>query len=142
MAMNLNESTSGESDVLMDINTTPLIDVMLVLLVMLIITIPMQLHSVSLEMPTSTSQKRLIEPVIIKIDISANDVIFWNGKPVDGKAQLKENLLTAVKMTPQPELHIHPNENSRYEVTALVMASAQRVGLTKLGIVGASPRAL
>jgi biopolymer transport protein ExbD len=121
---------------MMEINTTPLIDVMLVLLIMLIITIPAQLHSVNLDMPVSTPPTKKIDPVVIKIDVDAKSVIYWNGKPVSGRADLETKLLEAAAIQPQPELHIRSHAKAKYEAVVLVMASAQRLGLNKLGIVG------
>ena len=128
--------TEPEPEVMMDINTTPLIDVMLVLLIMLIITIPAQLHSVNLDMPVSTPPTKKVEPVVVKIDVDASSVINWNGKPIAGRADLEAKLVEASAMQPQPELHIRSHAKAKYESVALVMASAQRLGLNKLGIVG------
>jgi biopolymer transport protein ExbD len=121
---------------MMEINTTPLIDVMLVLLIMLIITIPAQLHSVNLDMPVATPPTKKVEPVVIKIDVDASSVINWNGRPVSGRAELEAKLTEAAGIQPQPELHIRSHAKAKYEAVALVMASAQRLGLNKLGIVG------
>jgi biopolymer transport protein ExbD len=137
MGMNVGSgSGSDEPEVMMEINTTPLIDVMLVLLIMLIITIPAQLHSVNLDMPVSTPPTKKVEPVVIKIDVDANSVINWNGRPVGGRAELEAKLTEASGLQPQPELHIRSHAKAKYESVALVMASAQRLGLNKLGIVG------
>lgn len=137
MGMNIGSgSGSDEPEVMMEINTTPLIDVMLVLLIMLIITIPAQLHSVNLDMPVSTPPTKKVEPVVIKIDVDANSVINWNGRPVAGRVDLEAKLTEASGIQPQPELHIRSHAKAKYEAVALVMASAQRLGLNKLGIVG------
>ena len=136
MAMNIGSSSSDEPEVMMEINTTPLIDVMLVLLIMLIITIPAQLHSVNLDMPVSSPPTKKIDPVVVKIDVDANSVINWNGRPLTGRADLELKLTEAAATLPQPELHIRSHAKAKYESVALVMASAQRIGLTKLGIVG------
>jgi biopolymer transport protein ExbD len=136
MAMNTGSSSSDEPEVMMEINTTPLIDVMLVLLIMLIITIPAQLHSVNLDMPVSTPPANKVAPVVIKIDVDAKSVINWNGKPVSDRADLEAKLLAAAAIQPQPELHIRSHPKAKYEAVVLVMASAQRLGLNKLGIVG------
>jgi len=136
MAMNVGSSSSDEPEVMMEINTTPLIDVMLVLLIMLIITIPAQLHSVNLDMPVSTPPTKKIVPVVVKIDVDANIVINWNGRPLTGRADLELKLTEAAATQPQPELHIRSHAKAKYEAVALVMASAQRLGLNKLGIVG------
>ena len=137
MAMNVGSATAtSDPEVMMDINTTPLIDVMLVLLVMLIITIPIQLHSVNLNMPTGNPPPPLVLPEVVKIDIDPSSVVYWNGLPVPDRAALEENLKAASAQAVQPELHLRPDKNAKYAVVAGVMASAQRLGLTKIGIVG------
>ena len=135
MAMNVGGS-SGDSDPIMDINTTPLIDVMLVLLVMLIITIPIQLHSVNLNLPTGNPPPPLVKPEVLKIDIDPTSAIYWNGEVVSDRAALEEKLKGAAAQPVQPELHLRPDKAARYEIVAGVMVSAQRLGLTKIGIVG------
>ena len=135
MGMNVGSSSSDEPEVMMDINTTPLIDVMLVLLIMLIITIPAQLHSVNLDMPVPTNAPKKADPVVIKIDVDAASVINWNGTPVN-RSELEAKLAEASAQQPQPELHIRSHAKAKYEAAAAVMANAQRMGLTKLGIVG------
>ncbi len=135
MGMNVGTSSSDEPEVMIDMNTTPLIDVMLVLLIMLIITIPAQLHSVNLDMPLPTNAAKKVDPVVVKIDVDANSVINWNGKAVS-RAELEAKLMEASAQQPQPELHIRSHAKAKYEAAAAVMASAQRIGLTKLGIVG------
>jgi biopolymer transport protein ExbD len=135
MGMNVGTGASDEPEVMIDMNTTPLIDVMLVLLIMLIITIPAQLHSVNLDMPQPSNAAKKIEPVVIKIDVDAASVIHWNGKSV-GRSELASLLAEAASQRPQPELHIRSHGKAKYEATAAVMASAQRLGLSKLGILG------
>ena len=125
-----------EPEVMMDINTTPLIDVMLVLLIMLIITIPVQLHSINLDMPTGTPPPAIKKPTIVRIDIDARNVVRWNDKTLTDRAELDALLLQASQQQPQPEVHIKPQGKAKYEAVAGVLASAQRNGLTKLGIVG------
>ena len=120
----------------MDINTTPLIDVMLVLLIMLIITIPMQLHSINLNMPTGTPPPAIKKPTIVLIEIDARNVVRWNDKTLADRAELDALLQQASQQQPQPEVHIKPQGKAKYEAVAGVLASAQRNGLTKLGIVG------
>ena len=137
MAMNVGSGTAtSDPEVMMDINTTPLIDVMLVLLVMLIITIPIQLHSVNLNMPTGNPPPPLVLPEVVKIDIDPSSVVYWNGLPVADRAALEENLKAASAQAVQPELHLRPDKAAKYAIVAGVMASAQRLGLTKIGIVG------
>ena len=120
----------------MDINTTPLIDVMLVLLVMLIITIPIQLHSVNLNLPTGNPPPPMVKPEVVKIDVDARSVVYWNGEEVADRAALEERLKTAAAQAVQPELHLRPDRAAQYDIVAGVMASSQRIGLTKIGIVG------
>ena len=120
----------------MDINTTPLIDVMLVLLIMLIITIPVQLHSINLDMPTGTPPPAIKKPTIVRIEIDARNVVHWNDKILTDRAELDTLLQLASQQQPQPEVHIKPQGKAKYEAVAGVLASAQRNGLTKLGIVG------
>jgi biopolymer transport protein ExbD len=136
MAMNVGSSSSSEPEVMMDINTTPLIDVMLVLLVMLIITIPIQLHAVNLNMPVGQPPPKTVEPQVIKIDIDERSVIYWNGLPVADRSDLEFKMTEAAKSDPQPEIHVRPNKLAKYNAFAEVMVSAQRLGLTKLGVVG------
>ena len=128
--------TLDEPEVMMDINTTPLIDVMLVLLIMLIITIPVQLHSINLDMPTGTPPPAIKKPTIVRIDIDARNVVRWNDKTLTDRAELDALLLQASQQQPQPEVNIKPQGKAKYEAVAGVLASAQRNGLTKLGIVG------
>jgi len=125
-----------EPEVIIDINTTPLIDVMLVLLVMLIITIPIQLHSVNLNMPIGTPPPPLEEPVVITVDVDFDGTIYWNGEILANRAALDERLTAAAAMPVQPEVHLRPNKLAEYRDVAMVMAAAQRIGVTKLGLVG------
>ena len=137
MSMNVGSgSGSGEPEIMMDINTTPLIDVMLVLLVMLIITIPIQLHSVNLNMPTGNPPPPLVKPEVVKIDIDAGGITYWNGEVVPDRATLEDKLRASAAQAVQPELHLRPDKNAKYDIVAGVMASSQRIGLTKIGIVG------
>jgi biopolymer transport protein ExbD len=136
MGMNVGSSSgSGEPEVLMDINTTPLIDVMLVLLVMLIITIPIQLHAVNLEMPVGTPPINNIKPEKIQIDIDERSVVYWQGLPVTAQ-ELEVNMTTLSTATVQPEVHLRPNKAASYAVFANVLASTKRIGLTKIAVVG------
>jgi len=137
MAMNVGSGGgSGDPDVMIDINTTPLIDVMLVLLVMLIITIPIQLHAINLNLPVGNPPPPLVQPEVLKIDIDGSGTVYWNGEVVPDRATLEEKIKAAAAKSVQPELHLRPDKNAKYEVVAGVMASAQRLGLTKIGIVG------
>jgi biopolymer transport protein ExbD len=137
MAMNVGApSRSSDPDVMIDINTTPLIDVMLVLLVMLIITIPIQLHAVNLNLPIGNPPPPLTLPDVVKIDVDDQSKVYWNGEVVADRATLESKMSEAAKLSVQPEVHLRPNKLAKYAVVAGVMASAQRLGLTKIGIVG------
>ena len=136
MAMNVGSSSGGDPDVMMDINTTPLIDVMLVLIIMLIITIPVQLHSVNLNMPIGTPPPPTAPPVVVTIDIDFDGTVSWNGEAVPDRGQLEARLSQAAAQPDQPEVHIRPNKLVEYKSVAAVLASAQRLGVTKLGMVG------
>ena len=137
MAMNVGSSGSAnDPDVMIDINTTPLIDVMLVLLVMLIITIPIQLHSVNLNLPTGNPPPPLVLPEVVKLDIDDQSRVYWNGEVVDDRATLESKMSASAQEQVQPEVHLRPDKQAKYSVVAGVMASAQRLGLTKIGIVG------
>ena len=137
--MGMNVGTGGpgrEPEVMIDINTTPLIDVMLVLLIMLIITIPIQLHTVNLNMPTGTPPKQTTPPEVVKLDIDGTSTMFWNGELVPDRAALESRLAAAAAQPEQPELHLRPDKGAKYEVVAAVMVSANRFGMVKMGIVG------
>jgi biopolymer transport protein ExbD len=137
MSMNVGSSNaSGEPEVMMDINTTPLIDVMLVLLVMLIITIPVQLHAVNLNMPAGNPPPPPTPPVVVQLDIDFDGTVVWNGEAMPNRAAMESKMSAAVAEPVQPEIHIRPNKLVAYRSVAAVMASAQRLGLNKIGIVG------
>ena len=136
MSMNVGTNTGGEADVMMDINTTPLIDVMLVLIIMLIITIPVQLHSVNLNMPVGKPPPSQKEPVVVTIDIDFDGTVLWNGEAIHDRGVLESRLAQAAAQADQPEVHIRPNKLVDYKSVAAVLASAQRLGVTKLGMIG------
>ena len=136
MAMPL-PTRSDEPEVMLDINTTPLIDVMLVLLIMLIITIPVQLHAIHLDVGSAAATTPS-QPAIVRVDIDARSQVRWNGQAVADQARLQVLLRSAATQQPQPELHIRVDGQARYQAVAAVMAGAQREGLQKMGIVGLS----
>ena len=136
MAMNVGSGAAGDPEVMIDINTTPLIDVMLVLLVMIIITIPIQLHSVNLNMPTGNPPPPLELPEVVKLDIDGTGAVYWNAEPMPDRATLEAKMVEAAAKARQPEVHLRPDKSAKYAIVAGVMASAQRIGLTKIGIVG------
>lgn len=134
--MGMSAGATKEGEPMMDINTTPLIDVMLVLLVMLIITIPIQTHAVKLNMPVGNPPPPTVPPIVVQIDVDFDGTIFWNGETVAGREALEQRLGGAAATEPQPEIHLRPNKLAQYKDVAMVMATAQRLGLTKLGVVG------
>ena len=135
MAMMSPTGNSDEMEVMMDINTTPLIDVMLVLLVMLIITIPIQLHAVKLELPVGTPPVSQIKPDIIQIDIDAKGAVRWQGEVLE-QQQLDEHMQQSALSAPQPEVHLRTDKNASYAVFANVLASSRRLGLNRIAVVG------
>jgi biopolymer transport protein ExbD len=136
MAMNVGAGTE-EGEVMVDINTTPLIDVMLVLLIMFIITIPIQTHAVKMNMPVPNPNAVPPKPpVIIRIDVDFDGQIGWNGEIVPDRATLESRLAQVAAEPDQPEVHLRPNKLVQYETVAMIMASAQRLGVTKIGLVG------
>ena len=127
---------TNDGDVMVDINTTPLIDVMLVLLIMLIITIPIQTHAVKLNMPVNSEQKPLKEPVVVEIVVDFDGTIGFGGEIIKDRADLETHLYRLTQQPDQPEVHLVPNKLAPYKYVAEVMAEAQRLGVTKIGIVG------
>ena len=129
-------AATRDPDVMMDINTTPLIDVMLVLIIMLIITIPIQTHAVKLNMPVGTPPPPLVPPEVTTIEIDFDGTFIWNGQVLAGRQELESYLYASATAPVQPEIHLRPNKLVKYESVATVMASAQRLGLTKVGLIG------
>ncbi len=138
MAMNVGSADSDDAgDVMVDINTTPLIDVMLVLLIMFIITIPIQTHAVKMNMPVpNNAAPPPTPPTVIRIDLDFDGTIGWNGEVIPDRAALEARLQQVAAEPDQPEVHLRPNKLVTYKYVAMVMASAQRLGVTKIGIVG------
>ena len=118
-----------------EINTTPLVDVMLVLLIMFIITIPVMTHAVKLDMPRATNAPSTAQPIVINLEIDFDGTVLWNGTPVDLES-LEVYFRREAANEPQPELHIRPSKRAKYDVVARVLASAQRNGMRKIGFVG------
>ena len=140
MAMNVGTSSGDpDGDVMMDINTTPLIDVMLVLLIMFIITIPIQTHAVKMNMPVpNNAAPPPMPPEIIRIDVDFDGTIGWNGEIIEAgdRAAIEARLAVVAAQADQPEVHLRPNKLVTYKHVAMIMATAQRLGVTKIGIVG------
>ena len=130
-------SDNAEAEPMMDINTTPLIDVMLVLLIMLIITIPIQTHAVKLDLPVNQQNQPPppINPVKNILSINRQDQVLWNGSPVTMQ-QLRAYLDTTQQMNPIPELHMQPDATARYEIVDEVLAVTKQAHVQKMGFVG------
>ena len=138
MAMNVGTGGGGrDPDVMIDINTTPLIDVMLVLIIMLIITIPIQTHAVKLNMPVGNPPPPAEPPTVIRIEIDFDGTVLWDGTQIPDRPTLDAQFQRAAGLPVQPEFHIRPNKLVTYGHVAGVMASAQSRGITKIGLIGA-----
>jgi biopolymer transport protein ExbD len=125
-----------DGEPMMDMNTTPLIDVMLVLLIMFIITIPVQTHAVKVDLPQpSNNNSPPVEPDKNKVYIDAQGQVFWNSMPIND-VMLRQYLDASLQRSPEPELHFQPDPQARYEVVDRVLAIIKRANVTKLGFVG------
>ena len=133
MAMNV--GAGAEGDVMVEMNTTPLIDVMLVLLTLLIITIPIQSHAVKLDMPRPNQAPPPTPPISVDLGVDFDGTITWNGNEAS-IAQLDSYLVDAARQNPQPEIHIVANRLATYDKVAEVLAHAQRLGATHIGFAG------
>lgn len=128
-------SPADDPDVMIEMNMTPLIDVMLVLIIMLIITIPIQYHAVNLNMPNNAPTK-VASSTVVNIDINADGTIAWDGNALPDQAALEARLRQVAAMPDQTEIHLRPNRSVAYKTVATVMAAAQRLGVKKIGMVG------
>ncbi|NHZ80653.1 biopolymer transporter ExbD [Massilia sp. CCM 8695] len=137
--MNVGSPAAGaDPEPMMEMNMTPLIDVMLVLIIMLIITIPKQNHSVNLNMPVGPASTPPVPPVVITVDVDFDGTILWNNEVVADRPALeaKMNAISSMADADQPEVHLRPNKLVEYKYVAGVMATAQRLGVKKIGMVG------
>ncbi|GAB3592664.1 MAG: biopolymer transporter ExbD [Acetobacter peroxydans] len=138
MGMNVGSDSTTEDEGIVDINTTPLIDVMLVLLIMLIITIPLQTQSVSIDLPQGNPPPATHEVPVVTLAIDFDNAITWNGEPVASEAELQSRL-AEIAIGPEDmraEFHVVPNRLADYKTVIHVMADAQRLGVTKMAILG------
>ena len=131
-----NEFDEAEPEATSGINTTPLIDVLLVLLVMLIITIPVHLHAVSMELPGVPAAADAPPPPVVTIAITPGNQVLWNGELLADRDALESRLRLAAQLPAQPEIHIRASATSKYDALAAVLTSSQRLGLMKIGVVG------
>lgn len=122
------------NEVMNEINMTPLVDVMLVLLIIFIITVPVMKHSVNVDLPSAVNQPEFIKPETVRLSIAADGAYFWNGAAIsDG--ELENQLKAEAAKEPQPDLHIRGDKNVRYERVAQAMAAVQRAGVRKIGFI-------
>ena len=139
MAMNVGTGSGSEEDVMIDINTTPLIDVMLVLLIMFIITIPIMTHAVKLDMPMpNNAPPPTVRPEVIDLEVDFDGAVVWNGTVVGNLSTLENYLRQESGKDPQPEIHLRPDRRAKYGQVAVVLAAAQRNHMKKIGFVNTS----
>ena len=127
-------SSDDSDNVMNEINMTPLVDVMLVLLIIFIITVPVMKHAVNVDLPRAVNQPELITPETVRLSVAAEGDYFWNGAPIDD-SELTSRLQAEAAKEPQPELHINGDKAVRYERVAQAMAAAQRAGVRKIGFI-------
>ena len=126
---------TAEGEVMVDMNTTPLIDVMLVLLTLLIITLPIQTHAVKLDMPAPNPNPPTVVPETVELVVDFDGTVLWNNVAVD-RATMNAYMRDAALKVPQPEIHVSPNRLAKYDAVARVLADAQRLGATHIGFTG------
>jgi biopolymer transport protein ExbD len=137
MAINFEEALEAdELDIKPGMNITPLIDVLLVLLVMLIITIPIQLHSVNMELPAGAPPPQASVPLVVRIDITVDNQVLWDGQVLADRQDLEAHLRAAAALPEQPEIHVQAQGATKYDTVAAVLTASQRWGLEKIGVVG------
>jgi len=127
--------TQDDTDTVMnEINMTPMVDIMLVLLIIFIVTVPVMKHAINIDLPRASNERLQIKPETVRFGVDADGRYFWDDQPLDD-AQFALRLAAAAAREPQPELHIRADRNVRYERVAQAMATAQRAGLRKIGFV-------
>jgi biopolymer transport protein ExbD len=137
--MSMTVGSTSEAEALCDINTTPLIDVMLVLLIMFIITIPIMTHAVKLDMPMPNNQPPpTVRPEVIDLEVDFDGAVVWNGTVVRELSTLENYLRQESSKDPQPEIHLRPDRRAKYGQVAVVLAAAQRNHMKKIGFVNTS----
>jgi len=131
-------SSSGEDEVMVEMNTTPLIDVMLVLLIMFIMSLPVQTHAVKLDLPrpNANPNKPTTTPSVVDLEVDFDGTILWNGNVVESFDQLARYLASVAAKDVQDEIHLRPNRLAKYDTVAKALAIAQRLGVKKMGFVG------
>ncbi len=139
MSMNVGSEGGDEDEVVSAINTTPLVDVMLVLLIIFLITIPVVTHTVPVELPKEANQPTQTKPENIIIAVNKDGDTFWNEKQVADTADLVERLKKVAVLVPQPEVHIRGDKDARYEFIGKVVVACQRAGIVKIGFITEPP---
>ena len=139
MAMNVGSADAAEDEVVSSINTTPLVDVMLVLLIIFLITIPVVTHTVALNLPKESNIARQTKPENIEISVNKDGDVYWNAQLVADNEALFQRLKKIAVMTPQPEVHIRGDEKSRYESIGRVVFACQRAAILKISFVTEPP---
>ncbi len=139
MAMNVGSDSGGEDEVVSTINTTPLVDVMLVLLIIFLITIPVVTQTVSLNLPKETNLARQTKPENIEISVNKDGDVYWNAQLVPDNEALFQRLKKVATMNPQPEVHIRGDEKSRYESVGRVIFACQRAAIAKISFITEPP---
>jgi len=128
-------ASTADGEVMVEMNTTPLIDVMLVLLVLLIVTLPIQTHAVKLDMPAPNATPPTVVPETVELGVDFDGTVTWNGATVD-RGTMDAYFADAAKKDPQPEIHVNANRLAKYDAVAKVLADAQRLGATHIGFTG------
>ena len=136
MQMNTGGADGNEPEVMLEMNTTPLIDVMLVLIIMLIITIPVQLHAVNLDLPSKSTAVPPQPPEVVLVVVQNDGQVLWNGELLVDTASLEARLAALAARSDEPQLHLRPQDAAPYGAVARVLAHAQRLGVTRMGLVG------
>jgi len=133
--------TEGDDDdaMISAINTTPLVDVMLVLLIIFLITIPVVTHSVPVTLPKEINQPTQTKPENVVLAVDREGTLFWNDQALDGAAALLDRLKVAAAQSPQPEVHVRGDENARYEAVGRIVLACQRAGISKIGFITEPP---
>ena len=134
MSMNVGPA-GGEGEPMVEMNMTPLIDVLLVLLVTLIVTLPIQTHAVKLDMPQPHQKPPLVPPTVVNLVVDFDGSILWNNQAID-RPTLDAYFQNAQEQDPQPEIHLNPNKLAKYDIVAKVLADAQHIGVKKIGFTG------
>ncbi len=135
------EADDANDETLSTINTTPLVDVMMVLLIIFLVTVPVVVHTASVELPKDRNQVTQTKPQNVNIAVAKNGDIYWNEARIPDPAALLERLKTASTTVPQPEVHIWGDQNVRYEYIGRVVVACQRAGIAKIGFITEPPAA-